>query len=242
MSYRHMLFFALLLVGLYIVYAFFHMWFLAQKSGPLVEIAHGFEKHDSSLSRTMLVLGDSTAVGVGSPPELTVAGRLSNYLSLNVENHAKSGAVTKDLPGQIAFAKDEKYDLVLIQIGANDVIFFKSIPAAESELRSTIEILKTRSNRIVFLTAGDIGAAPLFPWPIRWIVSSRTRDLRTRFMSVLQNEDVVYADIYSHPDPFASDPQKYYAPDMLHLSGDGYGFWFSVVKEYVDTAWPELLK
>ena len=59
----------------------------------------------------MLVLGDSTAVGIGAMrPEESVAGRVSNFLNADrVENYAVSGAVTNDLNEQMKNAALPKY-------------------------------------------------------------------------------------------------------------------------------------
>ena len=224
---------------IYTCYVCVHIWFFAKASRPLVDSARPYELKDSSLKRTMLVLGDSTAVGVGTSPDFSLAGLMSAYFSTSVENYAQSGAITEDLGGQVYQAENQHYDLILIQIGANDIIHFRSLTAAAFELEQMLPILKRRSDRILLLTAGDVGNAKIFPWPLNLIISARTRDLRERFIAVAKKENVVYVDIYARPDIFSSDPKRYYAPDMLHLSADGYGYWFSIVKEYVEKNWPE---
>ena len=194
-------------------------------------------------THSMLVAGDSTAYGVGaSAAEFSVPGRLGIALDASVENFSRSGALTKEVVGQLQSAKQSRYDLVLLQVGANDVIFFSSLSGTEQNLREVLKIAKQKSDRVLLLTAGDIGNAELFPWPLSTIISYRTRLLRERFMRVCAEYGVVYVDIYARIDPFASDPQKYYAPDGLHLSDSGYEFWFGIVREYVEQNWPELVR
>ena len=199
-----------------------------------------FERNDETRAKTILVLGDSTAVGVGSSPEQSVPGRMSAWLDANVENYAKSGARAVDLAAQLSRAKHSRYDFVLIQIGANDVIHFALLDKANANLASALRQAKTLSDRVVVLTAGNIGSAPVFGFPLNWVISARTRALRERFMATTEREGAIYIDIYARPDPFASEPEKYYAPDGLHLTGEGYRFWFSIVKEYVQKKWPEI--
>ncbi len=230
---------SLLVVG-YTGYCVWHIHSLAQLSRPAVAEAHAFEREEPSMPRRILILGDSTAVGVGSPAALSVAGRLSNEFSASVENYGKSGAVTADLDGQINSAKKDRFDLILIQIGANDVINFYSLKNSAKMLDAALIKLHSRADRIAILTAGNIGNAPLFPWPVSWAMTYRTQILRELFMATAEKNDAVYVDIFSQPDIFPSNPSKYYAPDMLHPSGEGYGYWFSIVKKYVEKKWPEL--
>lgn len=209
-------------------------------SANLVVRTHGFER--AAGERSILVLGDSTAVGVGaSAPSYSVAGRLSGLLNASVENHAVSGAITPDLAAQITAATRDRYDLVLVQIGANDVIKLRSLAKADAALHSALAELGKRSDRILVLTAGKIGTAPLFPWFIGPLMTHRAALLRDRFMETTKASDAAYVDLYTIQDPFNTDPARYYALDGLHLADDGYAFWYEEVKKSVEARWPELL-
>ena len=65
--------------------------------------------------------------------------------------------------------------------------------------------------------------------------------MRTQFMAITAADGVAYVDLYSIPDPFSSDPSRYYAPDGLHLTADGYEFWFEQVQKVIQARWPELV-
>ncbi len=230
----------LLILGvLYLAYEVARVGYYAYVSKGLVALAEGFERAEGS--RSLLVLGDSTAVGVGvHDAHNTVAGRLSQALNASVENHAVSGEVTADTAAQLAAAQKDSYDLVLIQIGANDVIGFRDLGVAQADLKRLLDEARTKSDRIVLLTAGKIGEAPLFPWFARALMTERAADLRERFSSTAAAFGVVYVDLFAIPDPFATDPRRYYAPDGLHLTDDGYGFWYEQVKHAIEARWPDL--
>lgn len=230
---------AVILYGAYCVYVF---WSAAQKTAPLIQATPPFNREDATRSKHILVLGDSLAVGVGAPSEKTVAGRLSELFDANVENYGKSGAKTKDLAAQAAHAKKDQYDLVMIQIGANDVIQLRSLATAESNMDRALADAKTHSDHVVFLTAGNIGDAPLWPWPWGRIYKERTLDLRARFMTLAEKHDALYVDLYARGNLFASDPRRYYAHDELHLTADGYEKWFDVISEEITARWPELTR
>jgi len=228
------------IVLLYAAYNVFLFWNAAQKSAPLIEATPPFNREDPSLSKRVLVLGDSLAVGVGAPPENTVAGRLAVSLNANVENYAKSGAQTKDLEGQFLQAKSDRYDLILIQVGANDIIQLKSLQTAAENMDRALLGAKQKSDRVAFLLVGNVGAAPLWPWPWPRIYTSRTLDLRERYLAHAQKHGALFIDIYKRDNIFGKDPDRYYASDQLHLTADGYEKWFDIISEDVRARWPEL--
>jgi lysophospholipase L1-like esterase len=203
--------------------------------------AENFNRAEGGMS--VLVFGDSTAVGQGvSDPVFSVAGRVSAWLNASVENYAKSGAVTHDVLDQIAKAQKDRYDLVLIQIGANDVIRFRSLSDAQADLKRILQEATRLSDRVVLLTAGKIGTAPFFPIITGPLLTHRAAQLRDRFKPTVEGFGAVYVDLFTAADPFASDPKRYYSPDGLHLSDDGYGFWFDQVQQAVIKKWPEFSK
>ncbi len=229
-------------IALLLTYFVLEIWPISRAikvSADLVARTRSFQRAEGV--RSILVVGDSTAVGIGaSDPRNTVAGRLSAYLDASVENYAVSGAITSDLAGQIAQAKKSRYDLVLVQIGANDVIKLRSLKVAGESLDAALQTLEGKSDRIVLLTAGKIGKAPLFPWFIGPVFTYRSALLRERFMAITAAHGVTYIDLYSMKDPFNTDPKRYYGPDGLHLADDGYAFWYEAVKAGVALSWPEI--
>lgn len=230
----------LVLLLAYPAYNIFVFWRAAQRSAPLIEATPPFNREDVTLTRRILILGDSLAVGVGAPSDMTVAARLSVSFNANIENYAKSGAQTKDLEAQLAHAKKTKYDLVLIQTGANDIIQLKSLETAAGNMDRAIASAKQKSDHVAFLLVGDVGAAPLWPWPWPRIYTSRTLDLRERYLALAQKHEALFVDIYKRDNIFATDPSRYYASDDLHLTADGYEKWFEIITEEVRARWSDL--
>ncbi len=224
----------------YGVYEAVRVYSLANKSQGLIEKASAFTRGEGA--RSMLVLGDSTAVGVGATPETSVPGRLSLYLDASVENYSVSGARVADVVAQIEDGKKEKYDVVLIQIGANDITHGTPPEDVRRDFGSILSKASSLSERVVVLTAGKVGDAPLIPWFARGHLNARTAKVRDVFMETTSRYQAVYVDIYSRELNFEDDVPRFYASDQFHLSGDGYGEWFSIVREYVEKEWPELAR
>ncbi len=190
---------------------------------------------------SVLVLGDSTAVGVGATdPEESVAGRLCSLLDASVENYARSGATVSDLLRQRALAKREHYDLILIQAGGNDIIKLHSLRESSRTMQRLLSVIEKKSERIALLTAGRIGYAPFFPKLIAPLMTSRSLILRSLFIRIAQKNNVLYVDLLGMSSVLNSDPARYYAADMLHLSGAGYGVWFEKLESEMRARWPEL--
>lgn len=227
----------LIVVGIfvaYVTYEYVRISRLVRIGERLGAEAQPFQKAEGS--RAVLVVGDSTAVGVGASAELSIAGRISQLLDASVENYAVSGAKTGDVLQQLSRAQKERYDLVLVQVGANDIIRFSSLDTLRGELPLVLAEARKVSDSVVLLTAGKVGEAPFFPRALSWLWTARAGTVREHFMAAAQKHDVVYVDLFSASDPFASDTERYYARDGLHLSKDGYGFWYEEVKKALDAA------
>src|SRR5687768_10028054 len=87
-----------------------------------------------------VVLGDSTAAGVGAAYEDGIAVQTARYLgastSVTLHNFGMSGARIRDVAEkQLSHAEAVRPDLVLISVGANDVTHLTSIPSMRRRLR-----------------------------------------------------------------------------------------------------------
>lgn len=235
---KYILIILAIVVVAYVGYEYVRISRLVRISTGLVESAKPFVRAEGL--RSMLVLGDSTAVGVGSAASESVAGRLSTALDMSVENYSKSGARTDDVGGQLKQIHNTKYDVILIQVGANDVIRFLSIRAARDSINAILTKAGELSDHVVLLTGGKIGNAPLFPKPFGFLWIERAATLRGEFVDAAQKHDAVYVDLFNTADAFDAEPERYYASDGLHLTSEGYRFWFEETRKAIEKKWPEL--
>ena len=224
----------------YIMYQGVRVMRLVRIGSLLSAGTRAYENEHGEIS--ILVLGDSTVVGVGAEdPKDSLPGRLSSLLNASVENCAKSGAIVPDLLSQLARAKRAHYDMVLVQIGGNDVIRLHSLTRTQKTLENSLPAISARSPKVVLLLAGRIGKAPLFPrFLIGPLMTSRAAALRARFIESAQRHKILYVDLLLPSKVLNTDPKRYYAKDMLHLSSGGYGVWFAAVQDAITQKWPEL--
>jgi lysophospholipase L1-like esterase len=188
-------------------------------------------------TKALLVLGDSVAVGVGATrPEESLAGLLAHGMGATyTENNAVSGAQVSDLPGQMAKIKLAHYNTILIQIGGNDIIRFHNVEAVSAQLATILDSLTKRADRVLLMSAGDVGTTTIFPSILKPFYTRLTLAYHAAFTKVATDHHVTYINLYTPPekDPFIKSPTTYFAADGLHLTSAGYALWYKRLEETV---------
>jgi lysophospholipase L1-like esterase len=233
--------FIFVIVFLLIVSVFVYQisrFFRLEKIGK--DIAHitlPYSIHIRNPAKRVLVIGDSLAVGVGaSTPERSIAGLLStDYPTTDITNFAVSGSKIKDVLKTLESSKDLGYDLLLIQVGGNDVVQFTPVEDAATDMDSLLKLAKTKSSKVIFYSSGSVGFAPIFIPPVSWVYTYRTTQLYSALKKVADDNNVTYIDLlYSKKDdPFKNDIDEYYANDYFHVSDAGYKFWYEKIKPHL---------
>jgi lysophospholipase L1-like esterase len=216
----------------------YRIWRSREVARRLQEQAEALENHPDDPDRRILIIGDSVWAGVGAlNPANSMAGRLiADLPEALVVNKAESGAQIADGRKQLKEAKsefEEPFDQIIIQLGANDTVYFSRISAARDELESLLREAQIAADDVAYTVSGSIGFAPVFWQLLDWLYSWRTREYLRVFSAVAHDLDVEYIDLYRsrENDPFNTNPRKYYAADLFHPSGDGYGLWYGKCKE-----------
>jgi len=177
----------------------------------------------------VLVAGDSTAVGTGlSDNAQSTAGLLSHdYPQFDVENYSRNGLRLKGLANILGTIQDKKFDLAILQIGANDILFFTPLDQISADHRRVLDLTRHIAKRVIILHSGDIGSSPLFIWPLSWVYTWRSLKVREIYAQ-RQDDRVSYLDLYA-----LNKGQDYtgcYGRDSLHLNEKGYAIWYAFIK------------
>ena len=208
----------------------------ARISRALMAEAKPYEALTTDYTKTLLVLGDSTGVGVGAErPEETLAGLLSAYLEFTyVENHSVSGAEVADLSTQIQKIRLTHYDFILIQIGGNDILAFHDAKTTGKQLAKILETLPEAKQKVL-ISEGNVGGATLFPRILKPFHYFGSLALHKEFARVAPLRGVTYVNLYTplFKDPFIRDSKKYLSADGLHPSSAGYALWFKKLTEII---------
>lgn len=200
------------------------------KAGELARLSEPLQHTPADAALRLLIVGDSTAVGTGaSSPQTSLAGLLAQaYPRLRIDNRAKDGATFADVIGQLEGAT-ERYDLVLVQAGGNDVIRLRGLDAVRADVERVTALARARAtDRVILMPAGNVGNAPFFFPPVSWFMSSRARSVHGYVRETAERQQAVYVNLYKDKanDPFAQRPRELNAADGLHPSDAGYRVWF----------------
>ena len=187
--------------------------------------------------RRFLVVGDSTGVGIGSSDSRsTVAGRLAAaFPGTAIVNHARDGARSADIPRQIEDSTGH-FDLTLVFAGGNDVIHMSSYHAVLQAAEYTLDVASSRSDHVAVVPPADLGTAPLWVWPLDVVFSRRAARVRRAWQYAMRERTNVHLVDLRMPrdrDPFRIAPRRYYSPDGIHPSADGYALWFAQITRQV---------
>lgn len=228
----------LLFIVAIIIFSSVRVYGLARASGEILRSSDKFERVLDNPEYNILILGDSTGFGTGSRDSSnTIAGRLASDLPrATIVNNSVNGLKSDELLGIIDEHLRDHYDLVVINIGGNDIIRFSSIESTRKNIEDAALRASDSADAVAVFTTGNVGLAPFFPVVIRPVYSYRSKKLRDAVMHDLKDiENVVYVDLYKEKqdDVFSKDPQKYYAEDLLHPSDEGYGLWYDRLKEEI---------
>ena len=206
------------------------------------ELAHkavAYSQHPKNPTFRILMVGDSTGVGTGaSSPETSLAGLVGKkYPHADLINASVNGAKTRDVIKQLELTPGN-FDLVMIESGGNDSVRFTDLHQTANDLQVLLTVAAGKGKHVLVTSTGNIGTAPLFPAPTRWLIQRQTLAVRAVYLKIVaaQTNDVRYTDLYTPPkdDPFAKDPPAYYAADFFHPSSLGYALWFKYMSVELD--------
>jgi len=192
---------------------------------------------------TYVVLGDSTAAGVGAPPDAGIAvmtaRKLTERRPVTMHNFAVSGAKTADvLRDQLASAEASRPDLVLISVGANDVTHLTSVGSVRRDIEAIIARLQAANPRVAIVITGspDMGAPPRIPRLLRPIAAWRTKRLNRMFESVAAARGVTFAPIAADTGPGFRRDRSLFADDRFHPNARGYATWLPTLDRALEAA------
>lgn len=188
----------------------------------------------------LLVVGDSTAVGVGATTQdEALAGSLAREL------HARSGrgviwrAVGENgvttrqfVERHLATALSRPADLVFVSLGANDALHARSARAFGRALKQLLTELSDRlpDARILMSNLPVFARFDLLPEPLRTTLYRHSRNLE-RVARRIVARDPRWMITEELPPPYGPD---FFASDQFHPSPSGYADW---ARWAVEEAW-----
>jgi lysophospholipase L1-like esterase len=220
----------LLIGAVFIGLRFGKVVFLILQTSPYTQQGNG---------KTLHVLGDSTGYGTGvRDPKDSIAGRIGqDYPNLRITNDSVNGRTIGELV-PVVDALVGNYDVILLQIGGNDVLQSRPADVVARELGLIFEKLQNHTDHIIMMSSGNVGGATAFTGGKADEMTRQKLLLREVYMITSDAYKVTYVDLYVEPteDLFVLEPKRYQATDGLHPSADGYGLWYEKLRPIVAAA------
>ena len=193
----------------------------------------------------LVVLGDSTAAGVGAGvPELSYPAQLAAELGrdgyrVDLTALGVSGARTADvLREQVPLVESLDADLVFVGIGANDAIHVTSIESVRRDMAEVLRRLQATGADVVVAGAPDMHIEA-FVEPLRSLSAWRGRMVEDAIASEARARGVPVVPLRALAGPrFATHPRLYNSADELHPSAAGYGVWVDAILPVIRRALP----
>lgn len=176
----------------------------------------------------LLLLGDSTGVGVGAgTPEASLAGLLAQACpQVEIVNRSCNGARVADVCAVVDAlqAEGRRYDLALLLVGGNDVLRLTPHRQLQAQADRLLAGLRRVAGRCVWLGCADIGSSPVLPAPLAWGLRRRTGRTVALLRARARALGVGFLDFF---DPAVDDLHARlagtcFADDGLHPNAAGY--------------------
>jgi lysophospholipase L1-like esterase len=178
----------------------------------------------------LLVLGDSTAAGVGAATQHdALAGHLARELSAlagrGVEWRAvgRNGASARDLIiDYLGDAASESFDVVFLSVGANDALGLRPRWAFARDIRSIINCLREANPDSIILMSSlpAFFRFELLPNPLKFNLYLHSMSLEDAARTVIAK--TAAAHMSPPPPPYTAG---FFATDLFHPSSSGYRDW-----------------
>lgn len=180
----------------------------------------------------MAVLGDSLVAGLGAsderrslPGQVAIKVSAATGRSVSVTGFGVSGAVTGDvLSRQLPEVASQAFDVIVIEIGSNDVTHRTSLRRVERQTRLMLKRARARAPIVVLGSSGRLNTPNFLP-PLRQIVMARATSVRARQVRIARDLDVPVVDVAREISPTYDRTAGSSSRDAFHPSDIGYEIW-----------------
>ena len=191
-----------------------------------------------------LILGDSTAVAVGGTYEQGIAVETAGHLAqsgrrVELTNVAVSGARVHDvLTEQLPRADLAHADLVLVDVGANDVIHLTRSGTVARDLEQIVKTLLQANCKMKVVVSGspDMSTPPRIPRLLRGLAGVRSRAVNRIATEAVKRHELTFAPIAERTGPIFARDRTLFSADRFHPNDRGYAVWIPVLNEALDQA------
>ena len=204
----------------------------------IARVTPSYEQEGSN-SKSLLILGDSTGYGTGaSRSRESVAGLIgATYPDLSITNISYNGRTATQLRDYLKNFSGT-YDIILLQIGSNDLLQGVRAEAVVLEIESIVTKLQSHAKRIIVMTGVNIGSARRFKSGKAAAYTAASREYDTLMSKSAKERNFDFVSLFVEPerDPFVLKTYIYTSCDALHPTSVGYALWFKTLQPVLEQA------
>jgi lysophospholipase L1-like esterase len=212
-------------------------WHGIQRARAFAAQGRRFERRLAAKATTVLILGDSTGVGVGATlPEESIAGLIAaDFPDADIANISESGARISDTVTQASRcnASSLHFDVAVLHVGGNDIVRATPIDKLAESCERLMQELAPLAHRTVWLGPPNLGMAPLFPPPYSWIMAARSRAASAVFAQSAARHHVSFIDFSApaHASHFSGRRRQHFARDGFHPNSSSYRYGYAAARQ-----------
>jgi lysophospholipase L1-like esterase len=213
-----------------------YVWRGIERARAFAAEGRRYQRRVSTPVLRILILGDSTGVGIGATcREDSIAGLLATeFPQADIVNVSQSGARVAHVARQArrCIRVGWHFDLALVHVGGNDVLRATPIDRLVIASQHLMTELGSLADRTVWLGPLNIGLAPLFPPPYSWLLAARSHAAARVFAACAQAHDAQFIDFCAadHSDHFLRERRASFAVDGLHPSSSAYRYGYAALR------------
>ncbi|NSX54241.1 SGNH/GDSL hydrolase family protein [Parasulfitobacter algicola] len=187
------------------------------------------------LQLKMLILGDSSAAGVGvEHQDQALAGLVTRHLAAGYTVEwqlvAKTGATTASTLRHLQAQPAMVFDVIVVSLGVNDVTSGVSLKKWLQNYTALMDFLafEYEAKRIYVSGLPPLGSFPLLPHPLRWVLGRQAVKFDHHLQTIIESRtDCSYISL-----SFPMDPDLM-ASDGFHPGPRAYQVWAQLVVQQI---------
>ncbi len=188
-----------------------------------------------SLDRTIIILGDSTGVGIGvSAPRYTIGNQIEReFNNTHVLCFAKNGSKLIDVRTVL-----DRLDLsaniatVIVSIGGLDTLYHTRLSNIETEMRAILK--KLVGKKVIVVSPCSFSLSPVIPSPLKNRFYERWKQVDSIFDKLCQEFNATHVSFGKLlNDKVKQDPAKYFSIDKMHPNDVSYALAFEELKKHL---------
>lgn len=208
-----------------------HVKLAAEPAGErqgICSVPEGSDIHHSGAGPlTLVAIGDSMAVGCGVTDQNqgfipAIAQALASRMGRSVQwsAHGRLGATIRRVRYRLLPGFTGHADLLVVCAGSNDIMANRSWDEWRTDLAATIEEAKSKGNRVLVLSSGQLYRDPALGKALRAEVERRIDRQTAISKEVCARAGVTYVDA-THDD-VGTDREDFWGIDHFHPGCEGY--------------------